>query len=218
LPRLAVVDPELTLDAPPAVTASTGLDALTQLIEPYISLRANPLTDLFCLEGVRLVARSLIDAVRDGRDLEARTDMAMASLLGGLALANAGLGVVHGFAAPIGGMFPAPHGAICAALLPFGMEVNLRALRLRPSEVNALLRFETLAQVLNADKYARPEQAVAWVARACRQLEIPGLRAYGVTEKDLPEIVEKASRANSLKANPIALSTEELTDVVFHAL
>src|SRR5262249_904793 len=129
LPRLAVVDPELTLDLPPSMTGATGLDALTQLIEPYISLRANAMTDLFCLEGVRLVARSLIDAARDGRDLEARTDMAMASLLGGMALANAGLGVVHGFAAPIGGMFGAPHGGVCAALLPFGLEVNLRALR-----------------------------------------------------------------------------------------
>ena len=121
LPRLAVVDPELTLELPPAVTASTGLDALTQLIEPYVSIRANPLTDGFCLEGLRRVSRSLRRAYHAGRDITAREDMSLASLLGGLALANAGLGVVHGFAAPVGGMFHAPHGAICAALLPHGM-------------------------------------------------------------------------------------------------
>ena len=103
------------------MTASTGLDALTQLIEPYVSIRANPITDAFCIEGMRRVARSLRLAYQQGQDLKAREDMALASLFGGLALANAGLGAVHGFAAPIGGMFPAPHGAVCAALLPHVM-------------------------------------------------------------------------------------------------
>ncbi|MEO8657887.1 MAG: iron-containing alcohol dehydrogenase [Bryobacteraceae bacterium] len=218
LPRLAVVDPDLTVDLPPALTASTGLDALTQLMEPYISVRSNTLTDLFCLEGIRLVARSLVAAARDGKDMEARTDMAMASLLGGMALANAGLGAVHGFAAPIGGMFDAPHGAVCAALLPYVMEANVRALRSRPCEFNGLLRFETMAQILNADKYARPEQGIAWVARACRQLEIPPLRTYGITDQDISTIVDKAAKSNSMKGNPLPLSREELTDIVSHAL
>ncbi len=133
LPRVAVIDPELTLTLPSAVTASTGLDALTQVIEPYVSPRATPMTDAFCLEGIRRVARSLrIAAGPEGAArLDARTDMSLASLFGGLALANAGLGVIHGFAAPIGGMFPAPHGAVCAALLPHGMTANLHALRAR---------------------------------------------------------------------------------------
>src|SRR5580692_12639108 len=102
LPRLAIVDPKLTSDLPPSVTASTGLDALTQLIEPYVSIRANPVTDGFCIEGMRRVARSLRRAYHEGQDLQAREDMALASLFGGLSLANAGLGAVHGFAAPIG--------------------------------------------------------------------------------------------------------------------
>jgi len=110
LPRLALVDPELTVDLPPGLTASTGLDALTQLIEPYVSIRANPLSDGFCTEGIRRVACALRPAFHDGSNAAAREDMALASLLGGLALANAGLGAVHGFAAPIGGMFSAPHG------------------------------------------------------------------------------------------------------------
>ncbi len=118
LPRIALIDPELTYTLPPAVTAYTGLDALTQLIEPYVSVRANPLVDALCVEGIRRVAGALRRAYRDGSDREARGDMSFASHLGGLALANAGLGVVHGFASPLGGQWKAPHGALCAALLP----------------------------------------------------------------------------------------------------
>src|SRR5215213_8761925 len=129
LPRVALVDPELTFDLPPALTASTGMDALTQLIEPFVSKRSNPMTDALCREGLSRVARSLRRAVENGRDTNARHDMALGSLFGGLALANAGLGAVHGFAGPIGGMFSAPHGAVCAALLPFVMAANLKALR-----------------------------------------------------------------------------------------
>src|ERR1035437_9079914 len=142
LPRVAVVDPELTYDLPPAVTASTGLDALTQLIAPYVSCRANPMTDALCVEGIRRAARSLHTAFTESRNTAARTDMAVASLFGGLALANAGLGAVHGFAGPIGGQFPAPHGAVCAALLPHVMEANLRALRRRQPAAPALQRYE----------------------------------------------------------------------------
>ena len=131
LPRLAVVDPELTYELPPPLTAATGLDALTQLIEPFVSVRSNPMTDAFCVDGMRRAARSLSRAFTDGHDAEARLDMSLASLFGGLALANAGLGAVHGFAASIGGAFAAPHGAVCAALLPHVMEANLRAMRFR---------------------------------------------------------------------------------------
>jgi alcohol dehydrogenase class IV len=131
LPRVALVDPELTLNLPPGLTASTGMDALTQLIEPYVSVRANAMTDAVCVEGMRRAARSLRRAFEQGNEAAAREDMALASLFGGLALANAGLGAVHGFAAPVGGMFPAPHGAVCAALLPGVMAANVRALRLR---------------------------------------------------------------------------------------
>src|SRR5207245_11298164 len=154
LPKIALVDPELTYDLPPSITASTGLDALTQLIEPYVSSRANPMTDAVCVDGLRRVARSLRVAFEAGRNAAAaREDMAVASLFGGLALANAGLGAVHGFAGPIGGMFPAPHGAVCAALLPDTMEVNLRALRRRAPESETLRRFDEIARILTG----RPE-------------------------------------------------------------
>jgi alcohol dehydrogenase class IV len=218
LPRLAVVDPELTYALPPAITASTGLDALTQLIEPYVSARANPMTDALCLRGMRLAAGALLRSWRDGNDRAARRDMALASLFGGLALANAGLGAVHGFAAPVGGMFPAPHGAVCAALLPHAMEVNIRALGARASGGDALARYAEVARTLTGDAEARAEDGAAWVGRLARELEIPGLAAYGVGREDVPALVEKAALASSMKGNPIALTAEEMAEVVGGAL
>src|SRR5947209_9713531 len=148
LPRAAIIDPDLTLDLPENITASTGLDTLTQLIEPYVSNRANPMTDLFCREGLKRASQALPRAFRNGRDRSARESMSFASLLSGLALANAGLGVVHGFAAALGGMLQAPHGALCAAVLPYGMAINIRALRERVPEGDALARYGEIAGIL----------------------------------------------------------------------
>src|ERR1700736_5253337 len=210
LPRLAIVDPKLTIDLPPSVTASTGLDALTQLIEPYVSIRANPVTDGFCVEGMRRIARSLRRAYEQGQDLNAREDMALASLFGGLSLANAGLGAVHGFAAPIGGMFSAPHGAVCAALLPHVMAVNPRALRERLNDSEALLRYDSVAKILTGSEKATSVDCIRWIDELCKTLQIPGLRAYGVTAADIETLVEKGAKASSMKANPIVLTHEEL--------
>jgi len=218
LPRLAVVDPDLTISLPPAVTASTGVDALTQLIEPYVSNRANPLTDGICVEGLSRVARSLRRAYQDGGDVEARQEMSLAALLSGAALANAGLGVVHGFAGPVGGMFPVPHGAAVAALLRPGIEVNLRALRARASGSEALRRYESVARILTGRPNAVAEECVEWVAGLCREMKIPPLGSYGVREGDVTGLVEKASKASSMKGNPIALTPEELREVLTKAL
>lgn len=218
LPRVAIVDPDLTRGLPPAITASTGLDALTQLIEPYVSTRANPMTDNFCLDGIRRAAASLPRACANGDDVEARTGMAWASLLGGLALANAGLGVVHGFAAPIGGMFDAPHGAVCAALLPAGMRANIHALRQRDPRGRALERYLAVARILTDDSDANPEDGAQWVENLARQLAIPSLRVYGIRDRDVLELIEKAARASSMKANPIALTPAELTAVIESSL
>jgi alcohol dehydrogenase class IV len=218
LPRLAVVDPELTLHLPPAVTASTGLDALTQLIEPYVSTRANPMTDLFCVEGMRRAAGALARVHANPHDREARRDMAWASLLGGLGLANAGLGAVHGFAAPVGGMFPAPHGAVCAAVLPHAMRVNVEALRRRHPSSDALRRYGEVARLLTGRPQAAAEDGVTWTAEICRILEIPPLRTYGVSQDDVPILVEKAAQASSMKANPIVLTPEELGEIIAAAV
>jgi alcohol dehydrogenase class IV len=218
LPRLAVVDPDLTADLPPSLTASTGLDALTQLIEPFVCTRRNAVTDLYCEEGMRRVSRSLLHAFEDGSNCAARTDMAFASLLGGLSLANAGLGVVHGFAAPVGGMFPAPHGAVCAAVLPHGMEANVRALQARDAGSDALERYSTVARLLTGREAATAQDGIAWVQELCRKLRIPPLRTYGVTGTDIPALVEKSAKASSMKANPIVLTADELTGVIQAAL
>jgi alcohol dehydrogenase class IV len=217
LPRLAVIDPELTYDLPPAITASTGLDALAQVIEPYVSVRANPMTDLVCAEGIRRIAIALPRAYENGADREARAAMSWGSLLGGLALANAALGAVHGFAAPIGGMFPAPHGAVCAALLPQVVEINVEALRARAPQSEALRRYDAIARLLTGQPHAIADDAVWWLTELCAKLEIPPLRAYGIEATDVPELVAKASKASSMKGNPIELTSEELTEIVSRA-
>lgn len=218
LPRVAIVDPALTFDLPPALTATTGLDALTQVIEPYVCTRANVMTDGFCEQGISRAARSLRVAVRDGQNLPAREDMAMASLFGGLALANAGLGAVHGFAGPIGGMFPAPHGAVCAALLPHVMAANLRALRERNAQSPSLARFQKIAALLTGDSKATANAGVEWIQKLVSELPIPKLGAYGIREANVGDIVAKAANASSMKANPITLTPDELAQVLRRAI
>jgi alcohol dehydrogenase class IV len=218
LPLVAVIDPELTYDLPPALTASTGLDALTQLIEPYVCLRANPMTDGFCEQGIFRAARALREAVFNGQNKSAREDMALASLFGGLALANAGLGAVHGFAGPISGMFPAPHGAVCAALLPHVMAANLRALRERDLQNSALARYDKVAVMLTGRQNATADAGVEWVQKLVADLPISKLGAYGIGEKHVADIVAKAANASSMKANPIALTPDELAQTLRLAL
>ncbi len=210
LAKVALVDPELTYELPPALTASTGLDGLTQLIEPFVCSRVNPLTDGLCVEGIRRAARSLRAAFNDGKNKSAREDMAVASLFGGLALANAGLGAVHGFAGPIGGSFPAPHGAICAALLPHVMAANLSALRQRAPDSDALRRYGEVARLLAGNAGATADDGVEWVCKLVADLQIPRLGKYGVREEHAADLVAKAANASSMKANPIVLTAEEL--------
>ena len=219
LARVAVVDPELTYELPPALTASTGLDALTQLIEPYVCSRANPMTDGLCVEGIRRVARSLRVAFQDGQNKSARENMAVASLFGGLALANAGLGAVHGFAGPMGGMFSnAPHGAICAALLPQVMNANIHALRQRVPDSEGLRRYDEVARLLTGNASATADDGVNWVRRLAGDLQIPRLGSYGVQSEHVAELVKKSMQASSMKANPIALTSEELAETLRLAL
>ena len=214
LPRLAVVDPQLTLGLPPAITARTGLDALTQLIEAYVSIRANPATDELCVQGIQLVARSLRRAFHDGGQLAPRHDMARAALLSGMALTNAGLGVVHGFAAPLGGWFRAPHGAICAAILPYGMEVNLRALRDRDPQSKAVQRYDEVGRLLTRRPGATAEDGIAWAEDICAEFAIPPLADYGVSEPDIDGLVEESAKTSSMKGNPLVLTPDELREVL----
>lgn len=218
LPRLALVDPVLTHTMPPEVTASTGLDALSQVLEPYVSRRANSLTSALCREALPRAARSLRRAYTQGDDAEARADMALVSLFGGLALANAGLGAVHGFAGPLGGMFPGPHGAICGALLPHVMAVNVRALEERQPGSQARRRYDEVARLLTGDDGAAAADGVAWVEVLCADLELPALSSYGLAEDDFPAVIAKASRSSSMRGNPIALTEEEMGQILERAL
>lgn len=214
LPRVAVVDPVLTQSMPPSITAGTGLDALTQLMEAYVSNQGNPLTDGICREGLRRAGRSLRQAYEDGSNSMAREDMALASLFGGLALANAKLGAVHGFAGPIGGMISAPHGVTCARLLPYVMQANVQALQKRASESTALARYDEIAQLLTGTLTARADDGVAWVQNLCAALQVPPLRKFGLEEQDFQEVVEKARKSSSMKGNPIALTDGELMEIL----
>lgn len=217
LPRVAVIDPELTYDLPPAITASTGLDALTQVLEPLVSNKANPLTDAVCREGLRRAARSLRRAYEQGSDREAREDMALTSLFGGVALANAKLGAVHGFAAVLGGMFPAPHGAVCATLLPHVMAVNVQALQARQPESEILQRYNEVAQILTDHPQAMAGDGVKWVQELVQALHVPGLSTYGLITTDFPTVIEKSAVASSMQGNPIKLTTEEMAEILARA-
>ncbi len=218
LPSMALVDPELTYTLPPAVTASSGLDALTQLIEPFVSVKANPMTDAICREGIRHAAGSLRQAYHHGEDKTAREGMALTSLFGGMALANAALGAVHGFAGPLGGMLHASHGELCARLLPLVMDANIKALQERQPENIALEKYIEIAQIVTGNKNAIAEDGVKWVSDLVDELKIPSLSTHGMNEFRMPEAVGKTLNASSTKGNPIALSARELMDVLEKSL
>jgi alcohol dehydrogenase class IV len=220
LPRVAIVDPDLLIGLSPSVIASGGLDALSQVIEPYLSARANPFTDALAREGIQRSARSLRRASEQGMngDPAIRDDLALTSLFGGLCLANSGLGAVHGFAAGIGARLKAPHGELCGALLPATFQVNWDALRRREPDHPALRRMSEVAELLTGRTTAGPGEAVAWLSDLKEALRIPGLASYGVTISQIPILVEAARKASSMRANPITLTDEELSDILIRSL
>jgi alcohol dehydrogenase class IV len=218
LPCLAIVDPELTCTLPPSVTASTGMDALTQVIEPFVSKKANEMVDMFCREGITRAARSLRQAFMKGSDIQAREDMALTSLLGGLSLSNAGLGAVHGFAAPIGGMFKAPHVAVCAQLLPRVVSMNVKALMEREPANPAIQRYKEIAQLLTGDSKASIGDGILWLEDLCNFMAIPTLSSYGITLDDLPVLVDRSAVASSMQANPLPLTKVEMMQILEQAL
>jgi alcohol dehydrogenase class IV len=219
LPKVAVVDPELLIGLPRPVIAASGMDALSQLIEPLLSQRANPFSDALARDGIRRSARSLRRAWENGMDdADVREDLALASLLGGMCLANSGLGVVHGIAAAAGARLSAPHGAVCAAVLAAGVEVNLRALRNRAPEHPALRRAAELAALLTNQREASPDDAVGWLRRLTKVLSIPGLASYGLDETEIATVVADAQQASSMQANPIRLSDPEVSEILTRSL
>lgn len=218
LPRLAVVDPELTYSMPPNITATTGLDAFTQLLEAFVSNQANPMTDGICREGLNRASKALQRAYEHGDDVSAREDMCVASLFGGLALANVKLGAVHGIAGPFGGMYSAAHGAICARLLPYIMEANITALHLRAPDSPIINRYNEVAQILSQKTTATAEDGITWVQDICAKLDTPPLSQYGFRTRDFDVVVKKSQKASSMQGNPIKLTDEELVEVLRKAM
>jgi alcohol dehydrogenase class IV len=214
LPALALVDPELTVSMPPPVTAASGMDALTQLIESLTTPLATPITDALCRDGIARGAHALPRAYADGSDRSAREDMALVSLYGGIALANAKLGAVHGLAGPLGGMFDAPHGALCAALLPHVMRANISALDRKDPGSAALTRYDEVARLVTGSAHARRPDAASWAEDLCRTLAVPSLTDLGVSLDAAPDVAAKAARSSSMKGNPVALEAGEIEEVL----
>ena len=218
LPRVALVDPELTASCPPPVTAASGLDALTQCLEPLVSVQATPLTDGLAREGLRRAGTGLRSAYADGSDIPARTDMAMCSLLGGMALANAKLGAVHGLAGVIGGTADVPHGIACAALLAPVIEANVRAARSAPTAAGVLNRYTEAARLLTGQPAASVEDGLAWIRETLTLLHVPGLATFGLEPRHADDIAAKALVSSSMKGNPVPLSRADLKAILLQAL
>jgi len=219
LPRLAIVDPELTLSLPPDVTAATGMDALTQLVEAFLSLKSNPITDGLCREGLQRCSRSIVTAVRDGDDMAARVDMSLASLFSGLALANGGLGAIHGIAGPLGGWTSIPHGTICGRLLPLVFETNRRLLASEYGSEGMHRRFDEISRMVTGNPKATAREGSRWFRALRRELEIPSLSRYeGLSMPDLPAIAENALNASSMKGNPVPLGKTDIIDILKRAM
>ncbi|MEZ4630213.1 MAG: iron-containing alcohol dehydrogenase [Deinococcales bacterium] len=214
LPSLAIIDPELSYSLSPALTASTGLDALTQCLEPFVSVAHNPLTDAIAFEGLARAAHALEKAYHEPQHQKARHDMALASLCGGLALANAKLGAVHGFAGVLGAMLDAPHGDICARLLPIVTEANISVLK----DEATLERYRLIAECLTAKASATLTDLVDWLHTLNERLGIRGLASFGLEATMLDEIVTKSMQASSMKGNPVALTENQLRAILIAAL
>jgi len=212
--RLALVDPELSKSVPPAVTAATGLDAITQLIEPYTSRRAQPMIDALALGALVHAARALPRAFESPDDLAARSQMMYASMISGIALAHAGLGAAHAFSGPLGGSFPIPHGFACAAVLPHVMEANLRVAMATGAD-DTIRRYTDVARALGGKE---PRDGVDRVRLLCRQLNVPGLGDFGMGRSDVGDIAARARLTSSMKANPVDLSQSALEEVLLNAL
>ncbi len=214
VPDIALVDPELTLSCPPSITASSGMDAFTQLLESYVSIKANAITDALAISGLQRIQKSLRKAYDDSENIAARADVAYAALLSGITLANAGLGVVHGFASAIGGFFPVPHGVICGTLMGPSNRITLEKLREKGNNPAALAKYAAVGRLFS-DKGGKPDtyyedELMALVEEWTELMKIPKLSAYGIGKKD----VEKIVKATGNKNNPAVLDQKELAAVL----
>lgn len=218
VPDVALVDPELTLHCPASITAKSGMDAFTQLLESYLSTNANPLTDALAVDGIRNIRDSLVTSVNNGLDLKAREKMSYAAMLSGIALANAGLGTVHGFASSIGGFYDIPHGLICARLMEPVNNITIAKLRKMTSDNDALLKYARIGKLFSKDKNASDNYYIDLLMGVIQQYTegfgLMGLSEFGVRKKMIKKIVSRTNNKN----NPVALSSEEMNNALIKAM
>jgi len=212
-PDIAVIDPELAVTMPPGITASSGMDALTHLFETFVSNQSNPFIDALCREGMQRISSSLKKAFKNGNDIEAREDMAFASMLGGMALANVKLGAVHGFAGPMGGMFPVSHGVVCAAILPAVTEVNLKVIS-EKKLARYLAKYDEAARILTGNPEAKAQDGIKWLKELMQYIKIPFLSEFNIDKAEFSSLVQKAKKASSMKGNPVVLSDEDMMEIL----
>jgi alcohol dehydrogenase class IV len=216
-PVAAIIDPDLLMEVPGPLLLTTGYAALSRLIEALVSAQSSPLTESWAREGIRRSVRAL-RRPPEGVDADTREDLALASLLSGACLANAGLGAADGLACAAGGMLESPNGAVSAALLAPALAVTLRALAARAPGHRSLLRFADLAVLLTGRPTADAQQAVAFLEALARDLGLSDLARLGLSEGDLPGVVERARRTASVQGNSIELTEDELTEIARRAL
>ncbi len=211
VPRIALIDPDVLLTVPLEVAVASGLDALTQLIEPYTCITPNPLVDPLCREGIQRMARSFLASLERPANPDALEDMAFSALLSGFALANAKLGAVHGVAGPLGGLLGIPHGVICARLLPVVMRKNIQLL---PEDSPILSRYREIAKILTGIPSAQPEEGVTWITQIVETFQVPRLGQYGLHSSHFPFLVERSSKASSMKGNPVQLDPTDIEEIL----
>ena len=218
--KVALIDPQLLQACPPDLIASQGMDAFTQLLESYVSLRANPFSDALAWSGLEAVSEGFMAAYHGGNGDEAaqgRAAMAYAALLSGITLAQVGLGSVHGLAQPLGSLFPLPHGVACGTTVATATRINIEALRQRLPQSPALEKYARSGRLLSGEpmlpQYEAQEALVAVLEQWSEQLALPRLGHYGINEENIPQIVAN-SRGNSMKTNPVALSDEEIGAII----
>ncbi|MDB3910784.1 iron-containing alcohol dehydrogenase [Paracoccaceae bacterium] len=211
LPDVAVIDPALTDGTPKSVTLASGLDAITQVIEPYLCTKANRLTDVLCRNAIPLGLAALV-RLMEAEDVGARDDLAWVSLCGGLALANAGLGAVHGLAGPIGGVAPAPHGAVCGVLLPPVLAANAQA-----ATGVAAARISEVQTWISDAFGVEAKQAMTALQNWSQHHGLPRLSQMGVREDELQSIAQASLGSSSMRGNPVALTEGALTDILYAA-
>ena len=218
LPRWAVVDPELTYQLPQAIAAYTGMDALIQCLEAYLSRFANPITDGVALEGLRRAAQSLRKACSETLIPEAKADLCIASLCSGIALANAKLGAVHGFAGPIGGMIDAPHGALCTSLILPVLRTNVEIAKRRDPDGTVSRKIDQVAKVLTGNASANAHYAIAWIDSLIKDLPLKSLADLGFQSSQIPQAVAMAAESSSMKGNPVDLESADLREILQECL